>query len=277
MKPSRRTYTILAVIALLALQTLPIASAQLSNNVLYVYDHDPNSSNYYASIFLGQLKFEKKDTGLITVTADVWLQSYSGSGYVSMLRIIIGNINSPTFFVEFACINGEVYARIVVGQNEYRSPSLVPLDTSRYYPLEIYLDLANNKIQSARFYIYDGAGNIVNSWTYGTVINTGNLGNKNVYLAFGNPSASDNGLTYDLYVDNININSDVIGEGTFTASYDFDSQSTTPSLGGNSGTYGGYTTTTAPGNPQPIPEPWIAGVVALAVASTYLVVNSRRR
>jgi len=271
MKPSRRTYTILAVIALLALQTLPIASAQLSGNALYVYDHDPNSSNYYAYISLGAASIGAGQSGWINVSADVWLQSYSGSGSVSMLRISIGSTATNNQFAEFACVNGVVYARIVVGSNVYQSPNPVgSLDTSRYYPLKIEMHISSGTIDKVNFYVYDGAGSTVYSWPWSGSLS---ISTGKAYVVFGSPSESNGGLQYDLYVDNIHVASDISG---ISQDINYDFYTKTPSLSGQ-----GYTTatvTTVSGYPpQPIPEPWIAGVVVLAVASTYMLVKSRRR
>jgi len=266
----RRETAYLAILALLVLQVLPTASAQLSGNVLYVYDHDPNSSNYYAYIDLGSLSPQQQD-GWLNVSADVWLVSYSGSGNVIMLRI---NMSSTNAFAEFACINGEVYARIAIGSSIVSEKRIGPLDTRRYYPLEIGMYIGKSQ---GRFYIYAVnfyiAGNLVHSWSsQNTPIPIG-LQDIHIYLYFGSPSEPNGGLQYDLYVDNINVNSNI--RNITSDSYDFDTK--TPSLGGsNNPPNGGYTTTTSPGNPTPIPEPWIAGAIVLAASSAYLLVKRKK-
>jgi len=174
-----------------------------------------------------------------------------------MLRISSGSLTDQ--FAEFVCVNGVVYARIVVGSTNVNQ-SLGSLDTNRYYPLKIDMHINNGTIDKVNFHVYDGAESTVYSWSWSGSLSISLPGNA--YIVFGSPSEPDGGLQYDLYVDNININSDIGGI--------FDTA--TPSLSGQ-----GYTTTPVLGNPLPIPEPWIAGVVALAVASTYMLVKSRRR
>jgi len=259
----------IAILALLALQALPTASAQLSGNVLYVYDKDPNSSNYYAYGNLGNIGAGQ--TGWINVSADVWLASYSGPGTVAMLRISIGSYTDQ--FAEFACINGTVYARIVAGSNNVNT-SIGPLATGRYYPLRIEMHIVGRGqrggiIDIVNFYVYDGAGNTVFSWPW-----SGSLGISlpgNAYIVFGSPSEPNGRLQYDLYVDNIAISSNIGGLSTGSINFD----TTRGNFDGS-----GYTTitvTTVPGYPpQPIPEPWIAGVFVLAASSAYLLIKRGR-
>jgi len=265
----RRETAYIAILALLALQVLPTASAQLSGNALYVYDHDSSSSNYYA--YVGLKNIGAGQAGWINVSADVWLANYSGPGTVAMLRISIGSFTDQ--FAEFACIDGTVYARIVAGSNIVNR-SVGPLATGRYYPLRIEMRIVGvgrqtGIIDIVNFYVYDRAGNPVFSWSW-----SGSLGISlpgYAYIVFGSPSEPNGGLQYDLYVDNIAISSNIGGISTSNINFD----TTTGNFGGS-----GYTTitiTTVPGYPpNPIPEPWIAGVFVLAASSAYLLIKRKR-